>query len=155
MKNDPEYEKWVPDYLQKDFNCYNPWAASCGGCYCVKYIGATKEEYCGESWYAGYQSGKGTSLYNEKSEDSFWERKAEREKRYKEQYEESQEKKALAEARKVREAKHAWMEASEETGSNGFSITSDGKHFHIPKLLVQHIIRSHNGEVDPDNILGN
>ena len=30
-----------------------------------------------------------------------------------------------------------------------------GKHFHIPKLLVQHIIRSHNGEVDPDNILGN
>ena len=47
------------------------------------------------------------------------------------------------------------MEASEETGSNGFSITSDGKHFHIPKLLVQHIIRSHNGEVDPDNILGN
>lgn len=53
------------------------------------------------------------------------------------------------------EVRQAWLEASEETGSNGFSITSDGKHFHIPKLLVQHIIRSHNGEVDPDNILGN
>ncbi|MBD5486576.1 MAG: hypothetical protein HDR18_13825 [Lachnospiraceae bacterium] len=49
----------------------------------------------------------------------------------------------------------AWLEASEETGSNGFSITSDGKHFHIPKLLVQHAIRWYNGEVEPDNILGN
>ncbi len=51
--------------------------------------------------------------------------------------------------------RQAWMEASEETGSNGFSITSDGKHFHIPKLLVQHVIKWYNGEVDPDNILGN
>ena len=34
------------------------------------------------------------------------------------------------------EVRQAWLEASEETGSNGFSITSDGKHFHIPKLLV-------------------
>ncbi|MDE7130735.1 MAG: hypothetical protein K2O65_02915 [Lachnospiraceae bacterium] len=47
------------------------------------------------------------------------------------------------------------MEASEETGSNGFSITSDGKHFQIPKLLVQHAIRWYNGEIDSDNILGN
>ncbi len=53
------------------------------------------------------------------------------------------------------EVRQAWIEASEETGSNGFSITSDGKHFHIPKLLVQHAIRWYNGEVDPDNILGN
>lgn len=51
--------------------------------------------------------------------------------------------------------RQAWMEASEETGSNGFSITSDGKHFHIPKLLVQHAIRWYNGEIDSDNILGN
>lgn len=53
------------------------------------------------------------------------------------------------------EVRQAWMEASEETGSNGFSITSDGKHFHIPKLLVQHAIRWYNGEIKPDNILGN
>lgn len=53
------------------------------------------------------------------------------------------------------EVRQAWMEASEETGSNGFSITSDGKHFHIPKLLVQHAIRWYNGEIDSDNILGN
>ena len=51
--------------------------------------------------------------------------------------------------------RQAWLEASEETGSNGFSITSDGKHFHIPKLLVQHVIRWYNGEIDPDNILEN
>ena len=42
------------------------------------------------------------------------------------------------------EVRRAWLEVSEETGSNGFSITSHGKHFHIPKLLAQHIIRSHN-----------
>ena len=48
--------------------------------------------------------------------------------------------------------RQAWLEASEETGSNGFSITSDGKHFHIPKLLVQHAIRWYNGEVDPDKM---
>ena len=53
------------------------------------------------------------------------------------------------------EVRQAWLEASEETGSNGFSITSDGKHFHIPKLLVQHAIRWYNGEIEPDNILGN
>ena len=53
------------------------------------------------------------------------------------------------------EVRRAWLEASEETGSNGFSITSDGKHFQIPKLLVQHVIRWYNGEVEPDNILGN
>ena len=96
MKNDPEYEKWVLDYLQKDFNCYNPWTATNGGCYCVKYIGATKEEYRGESWYAGYQNGKGKSLYDEKSQDSFWERRAERRQILEEEYEELLEKRALA-----------------------------------------------------------
>ena len=96
MKNDPEYEKWVLDWLEKDFTAYNPWTSTCGGCYCVKYIGASPEEYRGESWYAGYQNGKGASIYNEKSKDSFWERRIEREKRLKEQYEESLEKKALA-----------------------------------------------------------
>lgn len=91
MKNDPEYEEWVLNYLQEDFNCYNPWTSACGGCYCVKYIGATKEEYHGESWYAGYQNGTGKSLYDEKSQDSFWERRAERKQRLEEQYEELQE----------------------------------------------------------------
>ena len=57
------------------------------------------------------------------------------------------------------EVRQAWLEASEETGSNGFSITSDWKHFHrhfhIPKLLLQHAIRWYNGKIESDNILGN
>lgn len=53
------------------------------------------------------------------------------------------------------EVRKAWMEASEETGSNGFSITSDGKHFHIPQLMVQRVVRWLKGEVDPGNLLGN
>lgn len=53
------------------------------------------------------------------------------------------------------EVRQAWLEASEETGSNGFSITSDGKHFHIPQMLVQRAIRWLKGEVDPGNLLGN
>lgn len=74
----------------------NPWSAICGGGYTVHYIGASPEEYRAEGWYAGYQNGKGASLYNDKSSDSFWERKVEREKRLKERYEELQEKKVLA-----------------------------------------------------------
>ena len=96
MKNDPEYEKWVLDGLGKDFMTNNPWSAICGGGYTVHYIGASPEEYRAEGWYAGYQNGKGASLYNDKSSDSFWERKVEREKRLKERYEELQEKKVLA-----------------------------------------------------------
>ena len=53
------------------------------------------------------------------------------------------------------EVRQAWLEASEETGSNGFSITSDGKHFNIPILLVKHAIRWYKGEIEPENILEN
>lgn len=97
MKKDPEYEKWVLDYLEKDFMAYNPWSSGCGGAYCVKYIGASPEEYRGESWYAGYKNGNGKGLYNEKSENSFWERRVENQKRIKKQFEKQQEKKRLQE----------------------------------------------------------
>ena len=96
MKNDPEYEKWVLNHLQEEFSCYDPWVSTCGGAYSVLYIGATKDECHGEGWYPGYQGGNGASMYDEKSKGNFWERKAEREKRLKEQYEEMQEKAALA-----------------------------------------------------------
>ena len=97
MKNDPEYEKWVLDRLEQEFMSYDPWAAMCGGSYAVKYIGASPEEYRGDSWYTGYQNGKQESLYEQKSEDSFWEQRAKREERLQEQYEEFLEKKVLAE----------------------------------------------------------
>lgn len=97
MKNDPEYEKWVLGYLEKDFMAYNPWSSACGGTYCVKYIGASPEEYRGESWYAGYKNGNGKSLYNGKSESSFWERRVENQKRIEKQIKKQQEKKRLQE----------------------------------------------------------
>lgn len=97
MKDDPEYEKWVLDGLEKDFMTYNPWSATCGGCYCVHYFGASPAEYHGESWYAGYQNGNGKSLYSGKSENSFWERRAENQKRLEKQIKKQQEKKRLQE----------------------------------------------------------
>ena len=78
MKNDPEYEEWVIGWLEKDMACNNPWSGICGGQYVVHYIGATKEEYRGQSWYPAYQNGKGESLFNQKAEGSFWERRLKR-----------------------------------------------------------------------------
>lgn len=100
MKNDPEYEKWVLDWLGKDFMTNDPWASLCGGSYSVHYVGATKEEYRGEGWYPGYNNGRGKSLYNEKSQNSFWERRAEQSKRLQERNEE------LAKQRAIEERRH-------------------------------------------------
>lgn len=76
MKNDPEYEKYVLNIFETDFAVANPWASLCGGAYVVYNIGSTKEEYLGQSWYAGYQHGKGEEFFNKKAEDSFWVRRA-------------------------------------------------------------------------------
>lgn len=95
MKADPEYEKWVLDRLKYDFGFNNPWAGICGGSYVVHNFGASKEEYSGQSWHAGYQNGKGESLFNQKAEDSFWERRMQRSKELMEQLEELQAKRML------------------------------------------------------------
>ena len=87
MKNDPEYEKWVLDRLEKEFMAYNPWSSVCGGNYCVLRFGASPKEYRGESWYMGYKNGKGASLFNEKAKDSFWVRRAKKFKEIEQQYE--------------------------------------------------------------------
>lgn len=87
MKNDPEYEKWVLNHLEKEFMAYNPWSAICGGSYCVLHFGASPQQYRGESWYAGYQHGKGASLFNEKAGDSFWIRRAKNFKEIEQRYE--------------------------------------------------------------------
>jgi predicted MarR family transcription regulator len=80
MKNDPEYEKWVLDGLAQNFAVNNPWTSMAGGCYHVINIGATKEDYRGQSWYAGFNNGKGKDSYDEKSKNSFWEKRADRHK---------------------------------------------------------------------------
>ncbi|MCI8484958.1 MAG: hypothetical protein HFH41_11575 [Lachnospiraceae bacterium] len=95
MKEDPDYEKWVLDTLKYDFGFDNPWAGIAGGSYVVHNFGATKEEYSGQSWYAGYQNGKGGSLFHQRAENSFWERRVERRKQLQEQFEELQQKRAL------------------------------------------------------------
>lgn len=95
MRADPEYEKWVLDRLKYDFGFNNPWAGICGGSYVVHNFGASKEEYSGQSWHAGYQNGKGESLFNQKAEDSFWERRMQRSKELMEQLEELQAKRML------------------------------------------------------------
>lgn len=95
MRADPEYEKWVLDTLKYDFGFDNPWAGICGGRYVVHTFGATKEEYSGQSWHAGYQNGKGESLFWQKAEDSFWERRIQRSKELQEQFEELQAKRML------------------------------------------------------------
>ena len=95
MKADPEYEKWVLDTLKRSFGFDNPWAGICGGSFVVHTFGATKEEYSGQSWSLGYQNGKGESLFQRESEDSFWERRVQRRKHLQEQLEELQEKRML------------------------------------------------------------
>lgn len=95
MRADPEYEKWVLDTLKYNFGFNNPWAGICGGSYVVHNFGATKEEYSGQSWHAGYQNGKGESLFQQKAENSFWERRIQRRKELQEQFEELQKKRML------------------------------------------------------------
>ena len=96
MKNDPEYEKWVLDTLRANFRCPDPWSGVCGGKFSIFYFGAAKEEYHGESWRLGYRNGNGQRIFNEKSKDSFWERRKKRRKEWLEQLEELEEKKALS-----------------------------------------------------------
>lgn len=95
MRADPEYEKWVLDTLKYNFGFNNPWTGICGGIYAVHNFGASKEEYSGQSWHKGYQNGKGESLFQQKAEDSFWERRIRRSKELQERFEELQEKRML------------------------------------------------------------
>ena len=95
MQNDPEYEKWVLDTLKADFGFNDPWTAYCGGRFSVHHFGATKEEYRGEGWYMGFQGGKASSIFDQESEESFWEKRAKRQKKYLKQQQESAEEKAI------------------------------------------------------------
>lgn len=91
MQKDSEYEKWVLESLEYNFGFHDPWANLCGGSYHVHYFGATKDEYLGQSWFKGYQNGRGETLFNEKAEDSFWERRVRHKKLMEVQYKRQQE----------------------------------------------------------------
>jgi len=90
MQADPSYEAWVLERLGADLAAYNPWVPVCGGGYVVHSFGAAREDYRGESWYPGYQYGRGQSLFEEKAEDSFWERRTERQEKLQQLWEETQ-----------------------------------------------------------------
>ena len=82
MREDPEYEKWVLNTLKNDFAYNDPWASVCGESFTIHRFGATKEEYRADSWYTGYQQGRGRAIYEKEAEDSFWEKRRKRFKKY-------------------------------------------------------------------------
>lgn len=82
LKNDPEYEKWLLDYVATDRSFYSPLLGT-GGTYCTRHIGATKEEYDGWSWSKQYGFGsaaKSRSVFEEKSKDSQMQMRAKKKK---------------------------------------------------------------------------
>ncbi len=96
MQKDPEYEKWVMDTLKYDFGYYDPWSSVSGGSFTIHRFGATREEYRGDSWYTGFQGGRGRALYEKEAEESFWEKRRKRHKLYIQQQQEmANEKKIL------------------------------------------------------------
>lgn len=105
MKNDPEYEEWVLDYIKRDMAVAAPgWYTSMGGpsAYCVLNFGATKEERTGMMISAEYNKGQGKSIFESHSNNSFWTNRADKMKKITEQsqkkaYEKKQHEKALAE----------------------------------------------------------
>lgn len=108
MQKDPEYEQWVLDVLRQSFGYNDPWAGVCGASFSVHRFGATKEEYRGDKWYTGYRGGKGQSLFDMESEESFWEKRRKRHKKYiKLQQEIANEKKTM---------EHVYQEAAMRRG---------------------------------------
>ena len=97
MQKDPEYEKWVLDTLKYDFAYNDPWAQVCGGSFAIHRFGATKEEYQGVGWYTGYRNGKGGSLFETEAEESFWEKRIKRHKKYMEILQKADEKEKIME----------------------------------------------------------
>lgn len=95
MKKDPEYERWVLDVLRKDFSYQDPWADVAGESFAVHRFGATRQEYRGDSWYLGFRGGRGGILYDEEAEESFWEKRCKRFKKYMKQCQEAAKEKQI------------------------------------------------------------
>lgn len=95
MKNDPEYEAWVLDSIRQDFAVYNPWSSYCGGNYCIKSYGATKEEYRSETWSMGLQNGRRKSLLERREDKEEARRRLEKKKRLQKLQRKQQEQKRL------------------------------------------------------------
>lgn len=108
MRNDEEYEKWVLDVLRRNFGMNDPWAEVCGESFSVHRFGATREEYRGDKWYTGFRGGRGRSVYEKEAEESFWEKRRKRHKKYMKLQEE------MAIEKKILE--HVYQEAAVRRG---------------------------------------
>lgn len=71
------------------------WSGICGGAFSTIYYGASKEECHAEMWSDGYNNGNGGKIFNDKSKNSFWERRIENKKRIENQVKKQQEKKRI------------------------------------------------------------
>ncbi len=110
MKNDPEYEAWVLNDLQVGWSQPDKWSGICGGAFSTIYYGASKEECHAEMWSAGYNNGNGSKIFNDKSNNSFWERRAENKKRLEAQVKKQQEKKRIQEKEAERTAYEEYVQ---------------------------------------------
>ena len=104
MKNDPEYEAWVLNDLQVGWSQPDKWSGICGGAFSTIYYGASKEECHAEMWSVGYNNGNGGKIFNDKSKNSFWERRIE------DQVKEQQEKKRLQKKQAERTAYEEYVQ---------------------------------------------
>lgn len=110
MKNDPEYEAWVLHDLQVGWSQPDKWSGICGGAFSTIYYGASKEECHAEMWSAGYNNGNGGEIFNDKSKNSFWERRIENKKRIENQVKKQQEKKQIQKKQAERTAYEEYVQ---------------------------------------------
>lgn len=80
------------------------WSGICGGAFSTIYYGASKEECHAEMWSAGYNNGNGGKIFNDKSKNSFWERRIENKKENRKSGKETTGKKADSEKQAERTA---------------------------------------------------
>ncbi len=52
------------------------------------------------------------------------------------------------------EVKTAWKEASKKVGVNGMGMKKNGMLSHISQMLIQQVINAHNGNPNPQDIMG-
>ncbi len=141
MKNDPEYENWVLDRLQREFAYPAPaWYVAMGAPagYHTFSFGATKEELECHGFMAEFKGGQGQSIFDAHADKSFWSKRGETHKAMLEQSRKSATEKKLkdrAYAEKVMKERLQHQQllqdflssrffSNQQTANSGVSITA-------------------------------
>lgn len=82
MKNSIIYENWVMGILIDDMTASDPWSSKCGDSYSIHDFGARREDYTRQNMSDDYYKGKGSASFAQKSKESYWVKRAEREEEY-------------------------------------------------------------------------